>query len=101
MKFGSFGCALVIGAALLPAAALADDPRDPLKQENIFRVHLIRQIDRCSAGRDICRGFQKYALAFFRNAVQLIPCLSYAAGGLIVYVDLCQNIFVAATASRV
>src|SRR5688572_31171590 len=50
----------------------ADDPRDPLKQENIFRVHLIRQIDRCSAGRDICRGLQKYALAFFWNAVQLI-----------------------------
>ena len=27
-KFNAFACALAMGAALLPAAALADDPRD-------------------------------------------------------------------------
>ncbi|WP_436810573.1 hypothetical protein [Sphingomonas sp. DT-204] len=32
MKFGSFACALATSAALLPTAALADDPRDPTRR---------------------------------------------------------------------
>lgn len=38
MKFGSFVCALVMGAALLPAAALADDPRDPAMRSGAARA---------------------------------------------------------------
>ena len=37
-KFGSFACALAMGAALLPAAALADDPRDATMRNPAVRA---------------------------------------------------------------
>lgn len=38
MKFGSFVCALVMSAVLLPAVALADDPNDPTMRSAAARA---------------------------------------------------------------
>jgi len=38
MKLGSFICAAMMGASLLPAAALADDPRDPTMRSAAARA---------------------------------------------------------------
>lgn len=38
MKFGSFACALAMSATLLPAAAHADDPRDPAMRSAAARA---------------------------------------------------------------
>ncbi|KKW93096.1 MULTISPECIES: hypothetical protein [Sphingobium] len=38
MKFGSFACALAMGAAFLPVAALADDPHDPTMRSAAARA---------------------------------------------------------------
>ena len=37
-KFGSFACALAMSAVLLPAAAFADDPRDPTMHNPAVRA---------------------------------------------------------------
>lgn len=38
MRIGLLGCALALGAALLPVAALADDPRDPTMRSATARA---------------------------------------------------------------
>ena len=48
LKFGSFVCALAMGAALLPAAALADDPHDPTMRSAAARARdraIIKQLN--------------------------------------------------------
>ena len=37
-KLGRFACALAVGAALLPTAVLADDPRDPTMRNPAVRA---------------------------------------------------------------
>lgn len=39
MKFGSLVCVLAMGAALVPAAALADDPQDMTMRNAAERAH--------------------------------------------------------------
>lgn len=38
MRIGLLGCALALGAALMPAAALADDPHDPTMRSAAARA---------------------------------------------------------------
>jgi len=56
-KFGSFACALAMGAALLPAAALADDPRDPTMHNPAVRAR----------DRAITRRMNQDQLAYVRQ----------------------------------
>jgi hypothetical protein len=72
MKMGLFGCALALGAALMPVAALADDPNDPtmrsaaarardsaiIKRMNQQQLAYVRQRDakQMQAYRDAQRG---------------------------------------------
>lgn len=73
MKFGLLGCALALGAALLPMSALADDPHDPtmrsaaarardraiIKRMNRQQLAYVRQRDarRLHAYRETQRGY--------------------------------------------
>jgi hypothetical protein len=56
-KLGSLTCALVIGAALLPAAARADDPRDASMRSPAARAR----------DRAIIRGMNQDQLAYVRK----------------------------------
>lgn len=56
-KFSTFACALAMGAALLPAAALADDPRDPTMHNPAERAH----------DRAITRRINQAQLAYVRQ----------------------------------
>ncbi|HEY1124661.1 MAG TPA: hypothetical protein VGE65_03440 [Sphingobium sp.] len=50
-KFSLFTCALAIGVALLPAAALADDPRDPSMKSAAARARDSAETKRLNQGQ--------------------------------------------------
>jgi hypothetical protein len=56
-KFGSFACALAMGAALLPAAALADNPNDTTMRSAAAR----------SRDRAITKRMNQDQLAYVRH----------------------------------
>lgn len=50
-KFGSIVCALAMGVTLLPAAALADDPRDPTMKSATARARDSAETKRLNQGQ--------------------------------------------------
>lgn len=57
MRFGLLGCALVVGAALLPTVALADDPHDPT----------MRSAEARARDRAIIKRMNQQQLAYVRQ----------------------------------
>ncbi len=62
--------------------------RNSLKEKHIFRMDLVRSVDRCAAGRYIRRRFEKQDLILWQDGSEFIVFGPNTSKRLVVDIDL-------------